>query len=205
MNWKNGRLTAWVKKIHMYLGLLNFTILLVFGIVGLSTSFLPPPKERERAKPEVRQVDYAAPGDLSDRELADHAYEALMLPLTQPAPDWSIRRDRDSNLRFRLPTLAKVHDVVVFEKESQLRVITTTLDTWDYLFRLHELTLNYAAPGWRTQLWAIYIELSIWSLIVMALGGVYLWLVSRPELRWAQMSFAAGIVSFVMLWVLSRG
>ena len=29
LDWKSGPLTTWVKKIHMYLGLLNFTILLV--------------------------------------------------------------------------------------------------------------------------------------------------------------------------------
>ncbi len=204
MNWSTYQWTKWIKKIHMYLGLLNFTILVIFGIVGLSTSFLPPPPERERAKPEVRYVDYEAPVDLDDRALADHAYEALGLPLTQPAPDWSIRRNRQNNLRFRLPTLAKGHDVVVFEKESRLRVTTTKLDPWDYLFRLHELTLGHAAPDWRTQLWALYIELSIWSLILMTLGGIYLWLASRPKLRWAQMSFAAGVVSFIALWALSR-
>lgn len=188
----------------MYLGLVNFTILVIFGLVGLSASFLPPPSERDRAKPEVRNVDYEAPGDLSDRALADHAYEALKIPLTKPAPDWSIRRDRQNNLRFHLPTMAKGHDVVVFENESRLRVTTTTLDTWDTLFRMHELTRNHAAPDWRTQLWALYIELSIWSLILMAIGGIYLWLTSRPNLRWAQLSFAAGVVSFIALWTLSR-
>ena len=204
MNWGSYQWTKWIKKIHIYLGLLNFTILVIFGIVGLSASFLPPPSERERTKPEVRHVHYEAPSDLGDRALADHAYEALALPLTGPAPDWSLGRNRENNLRFRLPTLAKVHDVVVLEKEARLRVTTRTLDTWDYLFRLHELTLNHAAPDWRTQLWALYVELSIWSLLLMALGGVYLWLASRPKLRWAQMSLAAGVVSFIALWVLSR-
>ena len=204
MNLTSEQSTRWIKKIHIYLGLVNFTILLIFGVVGLSASFLPPPSERERPKPEVRNVDYKAPVDLSDRALADHAYEALKIPLTQPAPDWSLRRDRQNHLRFRLPTAAKVHDIVVFENESRLRVTTTTLDTYDVLFRMHELTLNHATPDWRTQLWALYIEVSIWSLILMAISGIYLWLTSRPKLRWAQLSFAAGIISFIALWTLSR-
>ena len=188
MNLNADQSTKWIKKIHMYLGLVNFTILFIFGLVGISASFLPPPSEQDRAEPEVHNVDY----------------EALKIPLTQPAPDWSIRRDRQNNLRFRLPTAAKVHEVVVFENEFRLRVTTTRLDTWDVLFRMHESTLSHAAPDWRTQLWALYIEVSIWSLILMASSGIYLWLTSRPKLRWAQLSFAAGIISFIALWTLSR-
>jgi len=203
-NWDDDKMSKWVKKKHMYLGLLNYTILVIFGMVGLSTSFLPPPNERDRAEPEVRFVAYEAPVDLSNKALANNAYEALKLPLTQTPPDWSIRRDRDHNLRFSLPTMAKGHDIVVLEKESLLRVTTTTLDIWDYFFRLHELTLNHGAPDWRTWLWAVYVELSIWSLILMATSGVYLWLVSRPKLRWAQLSFVMGVISFVALWALSR-
>ncbi len=200
------KLTAnqWIKKVHTYLGLVNLTILLIFGIVGLSASFLKPPSERERAEPEVRNIDYVAPGDLSDRALVDHAFEALDIPLTQPAPDWSIHRDDQNYLGFRLPTPAKRHDIVVFENESRLQVTTTTLDIWDALFRMHELTLNHAAPDWRTQLWALYIEVSIWSLILMVASGILLWLTSRPKLRWAQLSFAAGIISFIALWAFSR-
>ena len=112
MNLNADQSTKWIKKIHMYLGLVNFTILFIFGLVGISASFLPPPSEQDRAEPE--------------------------------------------------------------------------------------------APDWRTQLWALYIEVSIWSLILMASSGIYLWLTSRPKLRWAQLSFAAGIISFIALWTLSR-
>jgi hypothetical protein len=197
-------MTKWIKKIHIYLGLLNFTILIIFGIVGLATSFLPPPNQRQKAEPKVRYVNYTAPSNLDDRALADHAYKALNLPVTKPTPNWSLRRDSENNLRFRLPTLNRVHNIVVLEEKSQLRVTTQTLDTWDFLFRLHELTMHHAAPDWKTQLWAIYIELSIWSLMLMSIGGVYLWLASRPKLRWAQMSFAAGLISFIALWTLTR-
>jgi uncharacterized iron-regulated membrane protein len=209
LNEKNHPLTRWVKKIHMYIGLLSFTILVIWGIVGLSASFLPPESQREQLKTELHHVDYDVPVDLSDRELADHAYEKLAIPLTSPAPDWSLRRDRNNNLRFRLPTSARIHDIVVLEQESRLRVQTRRVDGWSYLFRIHEVTLsgttrNNPDPDWRIFLWAIYAEFSIWSLILMAIAGVYLWLASRPKLRWGQLSAVAGVVSFVALWVLSR-
>ena len=72
MNLNADQSTKWIKKIHMYLGLVNFTILFIFGLVGISASFLLPPSEQDRAEPEVHNVDYEAPGDLSDGALADH-------------------------------------------------------------------------------------------------------------------------------------
>lgn len=197
-------ITKWIKKLHMYLGLLNFTILVIFGIVGLSVSLLPPKEERLRPKSTVRHVSYETPGGLGDRELADHVYATLRLPLTQSAPDWSLRRDKQNNLQFSLGTPAKSYHIVVLEQQSQLRIESTPYDSWQYLFHLHEVTLRQTAPDWRMQAWGAYMELSIWSLIFMALSGVYLWLASRPGLRWAQCSLVAGMVSFIALWTLSR-
>ena len=197
-------MTKWIKRIHMYLGLLNFTILIIFGIVGLSVSLLPPKEERVRPKSTVHHVSYEVPGGLGDRELADHVYATLNLPLTQPAPDWSLRRDRNNNLRVMLGTPATDYHIVILENESQLRIESRPYDRWQYLFHLHEMTFSGAAPDWRMQAWAAYMELSIWSLIFMALSGVYLWLASRPGLRWAQCSLVGGVVSFIALWTLSR-
>ena len=43
MTLKNKLLYEWVKKIHMYSGLLTFTAFVVWGVTGISAVFLPPP------------------------------------------------------------------------------------------------------------------------------------------------------------------
>ena len=96
----------WIRKLHMYTGLLNFTILVVFGVVGLSATFLPPPAQRPQPEREVRHFDFKAPGQLDDRQLADRVFQRLALPFTRPT-DRAINRDGDHNLTLSFWTPGK--------------------------------------------------------------------------------------------------
>ena len=197
-------MTNWIKRIHMYTGLLNTTALAIFGIVGIAASLLPPPKDRPAPEATVEFRDMEIPGSMDDRQLADHIQAQLQIPLTGPAPKWSFWHDDHGNLHFRLPTPARRHDIVVLEDESRVRIRSQAFDNWQYLFHLHEMTPSHARPDLRIQAWAWYIEFSIWALILMALSGTYLWLASRPEFRWAQISFATGIIVFVAFYIAVR-
>jgi hypothetical protein len=188
----------------MYAGLLNTTALALFGVIGIAVTVLPKPQDRTPPEATVEFVDFQVPGDMDDRQLADHIQEHLAIPLTGPAPDWSMHHDRAGNLRFRLPTPARRYDIGVLEAENRLRIRTQDFDTWQYLFHLHEMTPAYARPDLRIQAWAWYIEFTIWSLIAMALTGVYLWLASRPGYRWAQASLAGGTIVFVAFYIAVR-
>jgi hypothetical protein len=193
-----------IKRIHMYTGLLNFTALTIFGIIGIVATVLPKPAQRPKPAATVQVQDFQLPGGIDDRQLADHIQASLNLPLTRPAPDWALGRDRQNRLRFRLWTPARFHEILVLEKQSQIQITTQPFDVWQYLFHLHEMTPGTGQPELRTQLWAWYIEFSIWSLMLMSLSGVYLWLATRPKYRLAQVSFAVGSAIFVLFYVFIR-
>lgn len=197
-------MTDWIKRIHMYTGLLNVTALAVFGIIGIAATALPSPRDRTPPEATVELRDFVVPGGMDDRQLADHIQMELAIPLTGSAPDWSLYRDRDSNLHFRLPTPARRYDITVLEAEHRLRLQMQPFDNWQYLFHLHEMNPGHAGSDPRIQAWAWYIEFSIWALITMALSGVYLWLAQRPGYRWAQISFASGVFVFVAFYVAVR-
>jgi hypothetical protein len=197
-------MTVWMKRIHMYAGLLNFTVLMIFGIIGVVATVLPPAPEREKPPPTVEIREFPIPGGMSDRQLADHIYASLQIALTGPAPDYALGRDGQNRLRFRLGTPARLHTIVVLEGQDKIQITTQPHDFWQYLFHLHEMTPGWGPPGLVNRLWAFYMEFSIWSLIVMALSGVYLWLASRPRHRWAQVSFAAGSAIFVIFYLAIR-
>jgi hypothetical protein len=141
---------------------------------------------------------------MDDRRLADHIHASLNLPLTKPAADWALGRDRQNRLRFRLGTPARFYEILVLEKQDQVQITTQPFDFWQYLFHLHEMTPGAGQPELRTRLWAWYMEFSIWSLMLMSLSGVYLWLASRPGYRWAQASFAAGAAIFIVFYIAIR-
>ena len=50
---------AWIKRIHMYLGLLNYVTLTVFGIAGLTATFEPGPRRPQPAA-EARYEPFVA-------------------------------------------------------------------------------------------------------------------------------------------------
>lgn len=195
----------WIREVHTYTGLISFTALTLFGLLGIVATVLPPPRERPKPETTVQFVDIVVPGELDDRQLADYLQARLNLPLTNPAPSWSLRRDQENNLRFRLPTPGKAHDVIVLETENRLRIETAPFDYWQYLFHLHEMTPQGNPSDIRTQLWAYYMEFNIWALILMGITGIYLWLTTkRRRLWWAQLAFLTGTCSFVVLYVVMR-
>lgn len=184
----------------MYTGLLNLTVLAIFSIIGIARTF---PSSNNVSSKSEELIDFDVPVGLADRELADHIQSALALPFTQPAPPWLLGRDADNNVRFGLPTAAHVYRITVLEKQHRLRVEKEAYVLWQYLFHLHEMTPR-GQPYLAMRMWAYYMEFSIWSLIWMAVSGVYLWLVSRRKLLWAQASFVTGIAVFVAFYLVVR-
>ena len=191
-----------IKKIHMYSGLVSFTALLIFGVIGIVATFLPRPNDRPKPESTVQEIDFVIPGNLDDRQLADHIQAELDLPLTRPAPDWSMGRNKENNLRFLLPTPGHNYSLVVLETDNRVRIKKQPFDTWQYMFHLHEMTPRPGPTDLRIKLWAYYGLFNVWALIVMTLSGLYLWLsTGRRKFRWAQASFVMGAICFVVFYL----
>jgi hypothetical protein len=204
-NPKRRRVQALVKDLHTYLGLLNFSHLIVFGIAGLVATFSPPPGERQPEPGPVRHVAFTARPDWTDKEVADAVYEALRLPLTGPVPEWAIRRDAEGRLLLNFHTVNGPFRVTVLESEGRLRIETLRNGFWRYVSNLHAtLRVHDHSGDWRVGLWTWYVEVALWSLIAMALSGLYLWLSSRPRFRTAFWLLLGGSALFIVLYVLTR-
>ena len=135
-----------IKKIHMYLGLLSFTILLIFGIIGLMGLTLPAPPQRARPQPQVRHQDFQVPPNLTDKELVDHARRALRPPLASPMGAGTGQRDPDQNLVFAMHSPNGPWRITVLEKENRLRIETRRSWWWQYLNALHTMTIRAQTP-----------------------------------------------------------
>jgi hypothetical protein len=63
-------------------------------------------------------------------------------------------------------------------------------------------TMQAAAADWAVGAWAWYIELAIWSLILMALTGVWLALTARWPFWWTKASLVTGTLgSVIVYWI----
>ncbi|MBI3208664.1 MAG: PepSY domain-containing protein [Candidatus Solibacter usitatus] len=190
----------WVKRIHTWFGLLNFTIVLVFGATGLLATFRPAPAERRPPQTTTSDVPFTpSAGVIADKDVAVEIRRKLDIP----AAGGNVRRDGDNNLVASFSTPNGLRRVTYLEKENRLRVESRHNNIWQFFNVLHE-TLPRQAEDGRIRLWGYYTEFSLWSLIGMTLTGFWLWLATRPGFRWAQISFAAGTAVFTLLWIFSR-
>lgn len=193
----------WIRKIHIYAGLLVFAHLAIYGIAGLVATFQRS-LERPKTPNSVRFVPFSPPPSATDKQVAALVFETLKLPLTRPMPDWFLRRTPENHLLLDFYNINGIYRVVVLEDEGKLRVEDIRNSTWLFLEDVHAATLADRESPPLVRAWAYWNEAGIWCLILFCLSGLYLWLSSRPKLRWAWVSLVCGLFSFAALWVAFR-
>jgi hypothetical protein len=189
----------------MYLGLLCWSILFVYGIAGLTaTVFRAGPPGPHFQSSTVRTETFVTPPNQTDKQVGDAVWRTLEIPLTGPPAAYAIRRDRQNNLVVSFWTTNGPTTVTVLEQQNRLRIESHRNTIWAYFNNLHSTTLRGRPYDWRIQLWAYYNEFAVWALLAMAMSGVCLWLSSRPRHLLAQAAIAVAGVSFVVLYILTR-
>jgi hypothetical protein len=184
--------------------LLNFTNIMVFGVVGLWLAFEAAPAHRARPEPSIRYEAYTASPGASDLDVAANLQERLRIPLTGPVPKFALQRDAEHNLTFTLYSPNGQSKVTVLERESRVRIEARRNGFTQFLNALHAATYRQSRSALASRLWAVYNELSIFTLLFLTVTGPYLWLASRPRLRLAQISLGAGAAAFLALYAFTR-
>jgi hypothetical protein len=185
------------------LGLVNLTIVLVWGVTGTYATF----SAAESAEPpatSVRTVAYTPKKSATDREVANEVFGLVAPPLAGKLPSLSTRRDADKNLVVTFYRPGAILNATVLEDQGQISVEQHVGSLAAYLNGMHEVTMNPERQSIGLRLWSYYTELSIWSLLAMGLSGVLMWLLSRPSQRTAQFCFGGGMLLFFIIYMAVR-
>jgi hypothetical protein len=187
----------------MYSGLLTFTAFVVWGITGVHAVFLPPP---EQYKPppvtSVQEVAFRASGNPDDEKLAQAIFNAINIPLA--GGRYNVHRDEQSNLAFNVFTINGGREVTFLEKEGIVRIAHRGNTGWDYLSSMHTAHSRRHRLTPAAIAWGFFNEISTWAFVFMTFSGLYLWIATRPGLRWAQLSLAGMTAITVALWITIR-
>ena len=111
----------WVKKIHMYAGLLTFTAFVVWGVTGIHAVFLAPPGGY--VPPEIsseHEMPFQSPGNLDDKQLAERIFQTADIPLA--GGHYNVHRDDDLNLAFFAFTANGRRDFMYLEEQGIVRI-----------------------------------------------------------------------------------
>ncbi len=193
---------AWLRRLHMHAGLFAFTAFVVWGLTGITAAFLPSPDARvEDPVVRTREVAFRAPEGVDDRVLARRVYDAAGVAMSVP-PRGGVR-DADGNLVLHLETPNGRRDVTYRPAEGRIRVDYRAGDLALFVSEMHEGSLRRGPPDWPARTWRVYNEVAAWSFVFMTLTGIYLWLATRPKLRWAWVTFGAGTGLVAALWLIT--
>ena len=195
-------LYKWMKKLHMYAGLLSFTAFMVWGIAGVGATFRPGPGNRTPQEPEVRYLDFQADPNATDQQVTDAMIERSGLPFIQPGRKPA--RDPEGRLWVRYFHPNGQRRIILLEDEGKLRIEQIDSSLWQFLNVLHMQSWLHSNPGFEVRLWGLYNEFSLWAVIFMTLSGLYMWLATRPGMQWAQWTFGLSTAAFVVLYVALR-
>src|SRR6185436_5157377 len=110
------------RKLHMYAGLLNLSLLLIVGISGLWGTFEPAPDQRHRPDPQIEFRDFTVPAGVDDKAVADQVYEYLKLPMSVSISRQALRRDGNNNLALDFYGANGMRRAIVLEKENRIRI-----------------------------------------------------------------------------------
>jgi hypothetical protein len=193
--------TYWIRRIHTYLGLLNFSLLFVFGIAGLVVTFEAPDIFHQERGPSVEFRDFSPPLSASDREVGQLIAQAINPPHAGPPV---VRRNATNQLVTDFYSVNGLVRVTALPGEHRIQVQTFRNSIWRFMDNAHATTIAETKRDGAVLAWAWYIEFSIWSLIAMSLGGLWLGISSRWNYRWTRVSLAAGCLVFVTLYWLEK-
>jgi hypothetical protein len=187
----------WTKKLHMYAGLLSFLAFVVWGVAGIVATMAPAPGTRTPPTPKLRYVDFVVPAELGDQQVAER-----MLAVVDPPFAVRARPLRDPQGRLFVNCFTPNGRIryILHEEENRIEVEEFVMPFLAFVNAMHVQTWNHSQPATEIKLWAAYNEFSLWAMLFMSISGVYLWLATRPGMRWAQWTAAGAALFFVVMY-----
>ena len=164
-------------------------------------TFEAPDIFRQEKGPAVELRDFTPPPSASDREVAE-----LLAQTVQPvhAGPPVVRRNGTNQLVTDFYSVNGLLRVTLLESEHRIQIQTYRNSIWRFIDNAHATTIGESHRDGAVMAWAWYIEFSIWSLIAMALSGLWLGLSTRWNWRWTRISLAAGCLVFMTLYWLEK-
>jgi hypothetical protein len=189
----------WVLRIHLYLGLLCSSYLILFGVSSLNFNhpfaFTNPGTGTVSWERSIELPPAA--GDTSEEAKSVQA----ALGLSGWTLPWETRREANGDLRFGLSRPGKHYTIRVLRQARSVQVEEQRKGYWTVVRELHGLM---QVPGSRlAAAWGWYTDLCTWVVVFAAVSGVYLFTARRRERRvgWAVLGLATGCSALFMLYL----
>jgi uncharacterized iron-regulated membrane protein len=190
-------MTALIRKLHIYAGLLVFSQLLVYGIAGLVAT-AQPSLERSKVPYRTETLPFETQPGEPDKVTAARVWELLKPEMSRPVPDWFLQKTPDGHLQLDFYNINGILRVIVLDQKLQLQHIRNGVGL--FMEDIHAATTGDDLESPLLKAWALWNEVGIWSLLGFSASGLYLWLATRPRWTWAWVAVLFGAGVFATFW-----
>ncbi|NOY36305.1 MAG: hypothetical protein GXO83_01870 [Chlorobi bacterium] len=190
---KNG-FRKWNQKIHIYLGLCLLFFIWLFGFSGL---LLNHHWDFAKSWEKRKEISYNKTIQINSVREKNILVHEIMNKLNLKGSIYNLRFSDDSVLlNFIISKPGTRYDIQAHLNDGKIMIRKTKLDKWEIMRSLHKIrNPTSKEQGERYQavpaiIWSLSIDVLSAGLIIICLGGWYLWL-QVPGKR-----FYAGLISF---------
>lgn len=191
---------TWNRKIHIYCGLYFLFFLWLFSFTGL---LLNHPKwtfaefwpSRRQLSFERRIDDPPAGGGIA------HARDIMRQLGIEGEVEWTTTRSDPNRFDFRVSRPGHMFDIRTDLRQHRARVQRIDLNAWGMMHVLHTFTgVRMSHPAnqrdWiLTAVWALAMDALSAGLVVMVLGGIYLWWGFKKKRGLGLLALSTGMLS----------
>lgn len=190
-----------IRKIHLYTGLQASFALLIFSITVLTLS------TDENKAPTISHQKFVGNMDMGSLKLAIALYNQVGQRFEAVPSPWMVSDKEQGILRvkFKSPRGRRIIRLNKTNRDIEIKMWTNTFP--QFVNHMHQESVGRRKLSQSLWLWAwsLYMEFSVFSLFVLPVTGLYIWVAGKSKKKyWANLSLASSIITMVILWNLIR-
>ena len=190
-----------ISKIHLYSGLQASIALLIFSTVGIISY------SESHQEPVISHHKFMGDFNKKDIKLARTVHNQFGLRFEPVPQKGRISKIENDILLINTYSPKARREIRLNKTNGDIEITLWPFSFSEFLIDMHTQSLGMRLSTDSLWLWAwsLYIELSLISLFILPVTGLYIWISGRSiKKQWAQLSLGSSVIITIILWNLIR-
>lgn len=195
------KLKTIISKIHLYSGLQASIALLLFSTVVILLY------SEYHQDPITSHHQFMGDINKKNIKLARAVHEQFGLRFEPEPQIWMVSITKNNTLLIQTKSPASKREIRLDKNNGEIKITSWPFTFSQFLNHMHMEHIGRRRSNDSLWLWAwsLYIELSVISLFILPITGLYIWMTGRSiKKNWTKLSLGFSIMITIILWNLIR-
>lgn len=192
---------AILRKIHTYAGLQATVALLVFGVTVVTLPFA------EKAPESTVSARFEGHPNGDDLHIARALHRQFGHRFEAVPRRWMVSESKPGVVTLKTKSPSAVRRLTVNRDSGEVLIETRRLSLPEFVNHLHQESIGrrrWTDSPWLWA-WSLYLEVSLITLFILPVTGLYLWMNGRSFSRkWSKTILAISSMAMILLWNVMR-